>query len=754
MTGFAEKSQAAFKRIAIGGAGLFATGLAIRDALAPAIEMNDALLSASAQGVSDATLKQVAENGLKYSVQYGKSALEFVQSTEMIKSSVGGLSDGELPRMTTITNTVAAALKTTAAETTEFMGQMFANFRTEAQALGNVDFAERVAGKAAYMRQAFGTEMAAIKDLMEGSKGAGTNFGIGMDEQMAVLGELQRTLGSEASGSYESFLTGAAEGAKKLGLNFTDATGKMLSMPQMLEKLHGKYGASIEGNLKAQKELDEAFGGGAAVIKQLYGNVGVLQRHITELGSSDGMKRATEMAEKMANPWDRLVAVWYAIRAAMGATLLPVLYPLINKMADAGQTLLRWQTLFPNITRVIGYAVLAVLSFAAAGAVANIVMGIHGFVVLGLTRILSPLSRLFRLNALAMWVGNRAAAAFSGILKWLRSGFLAASIAARAGALSFGLVTWPIVLIGAAITGLIVLLVKLWQPIKAFVTGFISGFSAAAGSLSPFSGLFDMIGAALGVVWQGVKTLFDWFGNLLSPVQMTADQLVGATSAGETFGRIVASGIGLLLMPIEAAIRGLKFLWDIFGIIKQGWSDVIDNFSIQSPVESFITIAKTLGNVFSNLWEAIKKHFSETYSWIIEKLNYIPGINIDVPMNQVSSPVSGIQPIEQVVKSAPNTQTTLTSVIMPTPAVAASIPNVAVMPARLKEPAMPASIKPGNNELLTGGKLKGIERGGVNKEINNSSKSYTDNSKHFGSVVIHTDKGMTPEQLSEWEELR
>jgi hypothetical protein len=59
----------------------------------------------------------------------------------------------------------------------------------------------------------------------------------------------------------------------------------MLSMPEMLIKLQGKYGKSLEGNLKAQKELDDAFGDSSAVVKQLYGNIDVLQRNITELGA-------------------------------------------------------------------------------------------------------------------------------------------------------------------------------------------------------------------------------------------------------------------------------------------------------------------------------------------------------------------------------------------------------------------------------------------------------------------------------------
>src|SRR5690606_9193248 len=122
-------------------------------------------------------------------------------------------------QVTKVANTLAFALKATSAETAEFMGQMFANFRSDAERLGKVQFAEQLAGKMAYMRQTFGVEMGAIKDLMEGARGVGTNFNIGLDEQLAVLGQLNRTLGSEASSAYEGFMTGAIDGAKKLGLS-------------------------------------------------------------------------------------------------------------------------------------------------------------------------------------------------------------------------------------------------------------------------------------------------------------------------------------------------------------------------------------------------------------------------------------------------------------------------------------------------------------------------------------------------------
>ena len=138
--------------------------------------------------------------------------------------------------------------------------------------------------------------------------------------------------------------------------------------------------------------------------------------------------------------------------------------------------------LFPNIARVIGYATVALLSFAALGAIANIVMGIHGFIMMGVTRLLAPMAKLLGLNRLAMVASNAVTQLFSAGLRGLRVTLLAASIAARMGAASFLLVIAPIVAIVAAIAAVVIAVIKFWQPIKAFVSGFISGSARQAGT--------------------------------------------------------------------------------------------------------------------------------------------------------------------------------------------------------------------------------------------------------------------------------
>ncbi|EDT4300319.1 phage tail tape measure protein [Salmonella enterica] len=540
VTGFAEKSKAAFMQIGGGVLALAGTGMAIRGALSPAVEMYDALNDAAAKGIDDQALKAVQRDALRFSTTYGASAVEFVQSTESINSAIAGLTGNELPKVTKVANTLAFALKSTAAETAEFMGQMFGNFSADAERLGKVQFAEQLAGKMVYMRKVFGTEMGTIKDLMEGARGVGTNYGVGLDEQLAVLGQLNRTLGTEASSAYEGFMTGAVEGAKKLGLSFTDATGKMLSMPEMLIKLQDKYGKSLDGNLKAQAELDAAFGDSSAVVKHLYGNVALLQRNITELGGSDGLKRTQEMASKLVKPWDRFVQILKAIQTVIGLTLIPLLYPVLNRLADMGQTFARWMQLFPNIARVIGYAAMALLGFAAVGAVANIVMGASKFIMAGLRGIWVAMTAVTKAYTAMVWLAQIAVIAWNATLKFLRGALLAVRMAAIMAGIGINLMSWPVLLVIGAIALLAAgcwLLIKHWDTVKAAVME-TSAFQACARVVAWLAGVFSTAWQFISEGWNSFIALLTGF----SPSQALSGLASGIVSMFDNVWQSVKGG--------------------------------------------------------------------------------------------------------------------------------------------------------------------------------------------------------------------
>lgn len=73
-----------------------------------------------------------------------------------------------------------------------------------------------------------------------------TAAGVSMDEQFAVLGQLQATMGGgEAGTKFKAFLAGVGNAQKALGMQFTDSAGNMLPVLTILDKLKARYGETL-----------------------------------------------------------------------------------------------------------------------------------------------------------------------------------------------------------------------------------------------------------------------------------------------------------------------------------------------------------------------------------------------------------------------------------------------------------------------------------------------------------------------------
>ncbi|MGQ5792608.1 phage tail tape measure protein [Serratia sp. IR-2025] len=141
-----------------------------------------------------------------------------------------------------------------------------------------------------------------------------------------------------------------------------------------------------------------------------------------------------------------------------------------------------------------------------------------------------------------------------------------------------------------------------------------------------------------------------------------------------------------------------------WALIKAGWQNVVNFFTGLSPVQAFTDFKNTITDVFKGLWDYLKNSFAQTYNWIVEKLNMIPGV--DIEMKSV----------------APE--------------------------------ATPAGSQPGSAPLLTGANTVSTGRGGimgqVNQSTNNSSSART---QTIGTVQYNVMQPLTPQQLQENMEL-
>ncbi|TLU69601.1 phage tail tape measure protein [Enterobacter sp. MF024] len=160
-----------------------------------------------------------------------------------------------------------------------------------------------------------------------------------------------------------------------------------------------------------------------------------------------------------------------------------------------------------------------------------------------------------------------------GALQWLAGSPMQAL--SSAGRMVFGPLITLLAGISAPVWGLIALfataavaVIKFWQPIKAFFSGFFTGLMAGLQPITqafnavfaPLAPIFNSIGNAISGVWE-------WFTKLLEPIQFSSEALASCTSAGETFGKVVGAAISALTLPIQAVAKGLGWILEKLGAI-------------------------------------------------------------------------------------------------------------------------------------------------------------------------------------------
>ncbi|MGB3341329.1 MAG: phage tail tape measure protein [bacterium] len=154
------------------------------------------------------------------------------------------------------------------------------------------------------------------------AKGANVSF----EETLAALGMLN-TRGWEASKAgmaIQTFIREVSKGSKKLGITVADASGQMLPLADILEKIHGKFG---DLNLAKQDKLVAAFGArGARLVQILYNEHDALRENTAALKDA-GV--ANQMVESRMNNFAAQVKIienrWQNLRIELGDRAVPVM---------------------------------------------------------------------------------------------------------------------------------------------------------------------------------------------------------------------------------------------------------------------------------------------------------------------------------------------------------------------------------------------------------------------------------------------
>ena len=479
LNGLTNDYQAGTMKMASVVAGIAGAGFAIQNALMPAIEMDRALGEVSSLGVRESALKQLTDTSYQFALKYGKSSTEFVKSSYDIQSAIAGLNDADLSAFTLSSNVLATATKSDAGTITNYMGTMYGIFKNQANEMGKGEWVEQLTGMTATAVQAFKTTGTEMSSAFTAIGAQATSAGVGMNEQMAILGTLQATMsGSEAGTKYKSFLAGVGKAQDALNLTFTDSQGAMLPMVDILNQIKGKYGETID--VAEGDELKKAFGSAEAVatINLLMNDIDGLGKSINDLGDVTGMQQAEKMAMAMTDQTERLGQSWYVIRAAWGSAILPVFNDFVGLIADMGTSVVWFTEAFPNLTKWIGYAAVGVLGLVAAGGLFTLMMGAGKMAIVAWT-------------VGAMVWGGITTALTTG-LTFLKGAMLALNIVMYAN---------PILLIVAGIVAAIAAvgaLIYYWDDLKATM------------------GEWGWIKAIVGVftsVWSTVKNLFTGYLN-------------------------------------------------------------------------------------------------------------------------------------------------------------------------------------------------------------------------------------------------
>lgn len=276
----------------------------------------------------------------------------------------------------------------------------------------------------------------------------------------------------------------------------------------------------------------------------------------------------------------------FNLKTAIGGTLAPTLHNILDKLGGVVDKFKAWIETNPELARKILLVASALgttlTAFGALSLALSFVLYPMARVALGfgkLTGLNTLLAKSFNYTTKAAIASNKNLLSFRGWSNIFSSaqttltGFLGKitklnTLKVLLGALkawtipvrmifiglssSISFLLSPVGVVVAAIVGAGIYIYKNWEKVKSFFSGFLNGLQSG---LQPVIDKFKPF-----VGW--IESVFNWFTNLLSPIQSTKEDLDAAASAGKQFGEWVAFGIDLALKPLQLLIDGVKWLID------------------------------------------------------------------------------------------------------------------------------------------------------------------------------------------------
>ena len=587
---------ATFGNVAKSGAVMQEMGSQITGAvLAPVeatFETRRAIGELASLGVKD--LEAVENAARSFSDQWaGTTKADFISAAYDIKSGIATLSDEGVAQFTELSGLTAKATKSTIGEMTSLFATGYGIYKGYYDDLTDLEFGEMFSAGIARSVQQFKTDGSQMASAIQTLGASATTSNVPLEEQLSILGMLQATMsGSEAGTKYKAFLRSATKGGEALGLSFTDANNQLLSMPEILDQLRGKFGETMDAAEKM--ELQKAFGDTEAValIDLLYSKTDDLQGNILDmydaLGSGTGI--ATEMANAINETeparFERLTQRIQNVKESIGNSLLPT----INDLMSAGENVLTkvgsWIEENQELVKIIMLVVLAIGGFLTiAGTVAVVVGGVG----LAITKVVSA----FKILKAGFGIARAALSPLIG------------SVWSFTAALLANPVTWVVIGIVALIAA-IALLYNKCEWFRNLVNNILNFFREKLGAAletakAVFSGIGSVIGSVMGAARDTVSEKLD---NMRSAYESHGGGIRGAAAAAlEGVKGVYTAGFSFLDNLTGGRLTAVKDKF-VSGVVN-----------IASGVRERFESVKT---AFSNGITAVKNTVTGAVSWFFD----------------------------------------------------------------------------------------------------------------------------------------
>lgn len=419
-------------------------------------------------------------------------------------------------------------------ELVEQYGKVTKNFKLSAQASRELADAINYLDDNAISK---GTEIIGFMNRVSGISGI-ANIS---EKNMAALGSTLQTAGAaeeQSATAVNAIFTRLSQASKKkpvknglsaLGLSANavelgmvkDAQGTIFKIVDALKKLPESKRLGTIADLVGTEHTK--------TLALLVSNTEEWRRQI-ELANSEAAKGSmgrefdTRM-KALSSKWGIFKNRLFNLNSVIGGTLAPTLERLMDKIGGVIDRIKNWIIENPKLTSNI-----VIIAGAIGGA-----LTIFGALSTVLSFVLYPIARLgLALANLGILLPRVGGAIVRGLLSPLK------------------FVGFALSPIGAAIIAAGIAIFKYWQPISSFFSGFLSGLQSG---LQPVIDKFKPL-----VGW--IESAFNWFTNLLSPVQSTKEYFNSAASAGEEFGKRLSMAVDWVSSSLEKVKNGIKWVLD------------------------------------------------------------------------------------------------------------------------------------------------------------------------------------------------